>query len=178
MTKNNLEQAWQRLLTGQRLCWPVTSDRTAIPSAAPLRLAHVLHMGKDVRGLAEDGVPEHLSFIPESEWSSPHRPPGLRRGPADRLRGDQAQWQRGRRRYQGQSHRLHRSSPARRRVRRGEGCGSQASATAELLAELFEANDVALDQTAATQLMTGLISDTGALRFANTTPRTFGWRRG
>jgi phosphoesterase RecJ-like protein len=41
------------------------------------------------------------------------------------------------------------------------------------MAELFHANDIAIDKTVATQLLTGLIADTGAFRFANTTARTF-----
>jgi len=49
----------------------------------------------------------------------------------------------------------------------------EASSTAEVVVELFDANDVEIDKTAATQLLAGLTGDTGAFRFANTTARTF-----
>lgn len=47
------------------------------------------------------------------------------------------------------------------------------SATAELVAELFDAAGIDIDVTVASQLLTGIIADTGAFRFANTSPRTF-----
>lgn len=49
----------------------------------------------------------------------------------------------------------------------------KASATAEVLCRLFEENNVEIDQICASQLLTGLIADTGAFRFANTTADTF-----
>lgn len=47
------------------------------------------------------------------------------------------------------------------------------ASTAEVAVELLEANGVEIDSIAASQFLTGLIADTGAFRFANTTPRTF-----
>lgn len=48
----------------------------------------------------------------------------------------------------------------------------KASSTAEVVLDLLEANNIELDKIAATQLMTGLVSDTGAFKFANTSPKT------
>ncbi len=48
-----------------------------------------------------------------------------------------------------------------------------ASSTAEIVLRLLEANGVEIDKTTATQLMIGLVNDTGGFRFANTTAETF-----
>ncbi len=175
MNPKNLEQAWRRLLAGGSFVLACHEHPDGDTLGSALALAHVLKAsGKDVVVLAEDGVPEHLSFIPESDSvveSTDRRDfdvgllidsEGIGRvgGAADIIK------------CAGITgcidHHIPDGEFGEVRI-----VDTGASATAELLAELFEANGVALDQTTATQLMTGLISDTGALRFANTTPRTF-----
>ena len=48
-----------------------------------------------------------------------------------------------------------------------------AAATAEIVVELFDRMGTPIDEETAVCLMTGLVSDTGAFRFQNVTPKTF-----
>lgn len=140
-----------------------------------LGLAHILRsMGKDVTVLSADGVPENYRFIPESETilASTYRRDfdlGIlvdsesenRVGSAIEpiLQANQTACI---------DHHIPDGEFGNIRI-----VDHSSASTAELIVELLEANDVEIDITAASQLLTGLIADTGAFRFANTSPRTF-----
>ncbi len=175
MTKNNLKESWSKLLAGHSyiLACHQRPDGDTLGSA--LALAHMLRrMGKDVVVISEDGVPENYTFIPESETviSQTDRrdfdigvlvdSEGIKRiGTAGEAISSAKS-----------------TACIDHHVPNGEFgdirvVDKTLSSTAEVMVELFDANDVEIDKTAATQLLTGLISDTGAFRFANTTSRTF-----
>jgi len=175
MKKTNLlRDAWGRLIEAQKLALACHQrpDGDALGSA--LALSHVLkQLSKDVVVIAEDGVPETLEFIPESDIVVKS---------ADRNDFDLGI--------------LIDCEVPKRAGKAGDtvksakttGCidhhipdngfgdirviDTHASSTAELMVELFTANDIAIDETVATQLMAGIVNDTGAFRFANTTPNT------
>lgn len=52
-------------------------------------------------------------------------------------------------------------------------CDTKAAATAELMVEVIDALGVELDEVLASQLMGGIVTDTGSFRFTNVTPKTF-----
>jgi phosphoesterase RecJ-like protein len=140
-----------------------------------LAVAHALRArGKDVVVLSEDGVPENYVFIPESDTiaaATDRRDfdigmlvdcEGIERAgtAADAVTSAKT------------------TGCVDHHVPDGEFGGirvvdTSASSTAEVVVDLLDANVVEIDQVCATQLLTGLIADTGAFRFANTSPRTF-----
>ncbi len=140
-----------------------------------LAMAHALRsMGKDVVVLSDDGVPENYEFIPESDTvltSTDRRDfdvgmlvdsEGINRV------GAAAEAVKSARLTVCIDHHVPGGEFGELRV-----VDTGAAATAEIVAELLEENSVPIDQVSATQLLTGLIADTGAFRFANTSPRTF-----
>ncbi|MCX8053524.1 MAG: bifunctional oligoribonuclease/PAP phosphatase NrnA, partial [Armatimonadetes bacterium] len=177
MTKRTkeLRDAWSKL-AGFRsfvLACHQRPDGDTLGSA--LAIARVLRsLGKDVIVLSEDGVPENYLFIPDSETvitSTDRRDfdvgmlvdcEGIKRVGAAKDAVESAK----------------KAACVDHHVPDGEFgeiriIDSQASATAELVVELLDANGIEIDRVLATQLMTGLVADTGAFRFANATPNTF-----
>ncbi len=170
-----LRQAWARLMQAHSfvLACHQRPDADALGSA--LALAHALRReGKDVTVLSEDGVPEIFTFIPETETviSSTDRRDfdmgllvdceGIKRcgSAADAIQSA---------RTTGCiDHHLPDDQFGDVRV-----VETSASSTAELLLDLFLANSIDVDEVMARQLMAGLVNDTGAFRFANTTADTF-----
>lgn len=170
-----LREAWARLTAAHSfvLACHQSPDGDALGSA--LALARVLkRMGKDVVVLAEDGVPENYRFIPESDT--------ILAG-TDRRDFDMG--------VLVDSEGLKRVGSAAEAISSAKSTACidhhvpngefgdvrivdrTACATAEVVIETFEANDIEIDADCATQLLTGIIADTGAFRFRNTTPRTF-----
>lgn len=140
-----------------------------------LALAHVLRQhGKDVTVLCDDEVPENYWFMPEWETVAT----GTDRRDFDagvlidseglKRVGAAAEVVAGSTVTACIDHHIPEQEFGDIRV-----IDVHASSTAEVIVELLEANEVPIDRTAAVQLMAGLINDTGAFRFANTTPATF-----
>ncbi len=170
-----LRKAWSRLDKARSLVLACHQRPDGDTLGAALALAHVLRQqGKDVVVLSEDSVPDNYRFIPESDTvlSTTDRRDfdvgmlvdceGLTRAgtAADAIRSAKL------------------TACVDHHIPEGEFgdvrvVDRRASSTAEVVVELLDANDVEIDKTAATQLLTGLIADTGAFRFANTAPGTF-----
>ena len=177
MTKKTkqLRDAWTELTRAHSfaLACHQRPDGDALGSA--LAIARVLRrLGKDVIIVSEDGVPDNYAFIPESETivtSTDRRDfdvgmlvdcEGVKRiGSAKDavLSGGTTACI---------DHHVPDGEFGEIRI-----IDPEASSTAELVVELFEANEIEIDEVLATQLMAGLVADTGAFRFANATPRTF-----
>ena len=175
MNRIALQDAWERLNAHKSfvLALHQRPDGDAVGSA--LAIARALRrLGKDVVIVSEDGVPSEYTFIPESELivkSTDRRDfdvgglvdsEGVKRvGSAkDAVLSGKTTVCIDHHVPNGEFGEIRVSDPG-------------SSSTAELVVELFDANDIEIDQVMATQLMAGLVSDTGAFRFANATPRTF-----
>lgn len=173
--KSLLRDAWDRLIHNNSflLACHQNPDGDALGSA--LALAHVLKAhGKDVAVVCEGGMAESYRFIPEQETvqeSTQRRDfdvgmlidcEGLRRA------GSVADAVASARIGACIDHHIPDDQFGEIRV-----VDPEAASTAELVLRLLEENDVPVDQTVATQLMIGLVNDTGAFRFANTKPQTF-----
>ena len=174
MNTNLLKEAWARLsmCSSFALACHQRPDGDTLGSA--LALAHVLRQqGKDVIVLSEDGVPENYEFIPESETILA----GTDRrdfncgiivdSEAIKRVGNVAEAITSARLTVCVDHHIPEESFGEIRI-----VNHKASSTAEVIVDFLDANDISLDTTAATQLMTGLVADTGAFRFSNTTART------
>ncbi|MCE5315238.1 MAG: bifunctional oligoribonuclease/PAP phosphatase NrnA [Armatimonadota bacterium] len=173
MTRN--KKAWTQFIGQQSFVLACHQRPDGDTLGSALALAHVLRqLGKDVVVLSEDGVPDNYTFLPDSETvqtSTPRRDfdvgalvdsEGLKRigSASEAISGSKIKVC--------IDHHVPNGEFGDIRV-----VDHSLSSTAEVVAELFHANDVKIDKAAATQLLTGLISDTGAFRFANTTARTF-----
>jgi bifunctional oligoribonuclease and PAP phosphatase NrnA len=173
--KNPHRLALSRLLEGHSFVLACHQRPDGDTLGSALAIAHVLRRyGKDVVVLSEDGVPEGYHFIPESETvlaSTDRR---------DFDFGVLVDCEGVKRIGSAQDAILAAKSTAcfDHHVPNG-GFGEVrvidpgASSTAELVTEFIEANEIEIDEILATQLMSGLVADTGAFRFANATPRTF-----
>lgn len=170
----DLRGAWARLTEGRSfvLACHQRPDGDALGSA--LALARVLRaVGKDVTVVSEDGVPDVCAFIPESETvvTSTERRDfdvGMLVDSEGAKRvGSAADAVKSARVTACIDHHLPDGEFGEIRI-----VDSTASSTAELLLALLQANDVPVDSVAATQLMAGFVNDTGAFRFANTSPDT------
>ena len=173
--REELREFWARLCQGHSffLACHQRPDGDALGSA--LALARVLRrIGKDVVVACEDGVPDNYSFIPDAETvviSSERRGFDV---------GVLVDCESIKRVGSAKDAVLSASLKAciDHHVPNGEFgdirvIDPSASATAEVVFELFVANDIKIDRALAIQLMAGLVADTGAFRFANTTARTF-----
>ncbi len=175
MRNTNLKKAWARLCDARSFVLACHQRPDGDTLGSALALAHVLRMqGKDVVVVSEDGVPENYAFVPESESvvkSTQRRDfemgllvdsEGAKRvgGAADAVTGAKTTGCIDHHQPDGEFGDIRVVDP-------------DASSTAEILYELLNANLVEIDEIAATQLLTGLVSDTGAFKFANTTPATF-----
>jgi len=170
-----LRDAWARLTQHRSfvLACHQRPDGDALGSA--LAIARVLRgLGKDVVVVSEDGVPDDCKFIPESDTivtSTDRR--DFEVGMLVDCEGTKRV---------GSAKDAVTSAGATacidHHVPNGEFgeirvVNTEASSTAELVAELLDENGIGIDRDMATQLMAGLVSDTGAFRFANAAPRTF-----
>ncbi len=172
---NPHRQAWARLLEGQSFIIACHQRPDGDTIGSSLALAHALRrLGKDAVIVSADGLPDGYDFIPESDTIVTSTD---RRGFDFGVLVD--------------SEGTNRVGPAEEAVLSSKstacidhhqpngGFGevrvvdTSASSTAELVVEFLQANEVEIDNIMATQLMAGLVSDTGAFRFANVTPRTF-----
>jgi len=175
MTKSDLKKAWISLLESNSfvLACHVRPDGDAL--GASLALARALRtLGKDVVVLSQDPVPENYTFLPDSETVATR---------ADRRNYDVGMLI--------DSESLERVGNAADAVS-GAGIKAcidhhqpidqfgeirvvdpQSSSTSEIIAELLFANDIVIDIETATQLLTGIIFDTGGFRYPNASPRTF-----
>lgn len=131
-------------------------------------------LGKEVTILSVDGVPENYRFIPESEsiLASTYRRDfdlGILMDSESETRvGSAFEAVNASKTTACIDHHIPEHEYGDIRI-----VDSESASTAEVVVELFETNDIEIDSIAASQLLTGLIADTGAFRFANTTPRTF-----
>lgn len=172
---NLLKEEWERLKKAKSfiLACHVRPDGDTLGSA--LALAHILRQyGKDAVVIAVDGVPDNYSFIPESDTvvtNTDRRDfdigilvdsEGIKRV------GDAAEVILSAKEAACFDHHIPENNFGDIRV-----IDQEASSTAEVIMEFIEANDIQIDDIAATQLLTGLVADTGAFRFANTSTRTF-----
>jgi bifunctional oligoribonuclease and PAP phosphatase NrnA len=151
----------------------VRPDGDALGSA--LALANALRqMDKDVTIVAVDGVPDLYTFLPDSDE--------IVRETSDRdfdvsivvdcdgieRVGDALDTVRSARFIIAIDH--HAYSPPFGNIGLYD---PSAAATCEIVIDLIDRLGVMLDESMASCLMTGIVSDTGAFRFANVTPRTF-----
>ncbi|MDH7601260.1 MAG: bifunctional oligoribonuclease/PAP phosphatase NrnA [Armatimonadota bacterium] len=173
--RRELRDSWAQLTRGRSfvLACHQRPDGDALGSA--LALARVLRgQGKDVVVVCEDGVPDNYRFIPDSDTvllSTNRRGFDVgvlvdcesvkRIGSAkDALLSSSI--------TACIDHHLPNGEFGDIRI-----IDPEASATAELVFELFSANGIPIDRDLATQLMAGIVGDTGAFKFANTNARTF-----
>jgi len=151
----------------------VRPDGDTLGSA--LALANALRqMDKDVTIIAVDGVPDLYAFLPGSDEIVKETPDrdfdvsivvdcdGIERV------GDALDTVRSARFIVAMDHHVY--SPPFGNVGLYD---SDAAATAEIALDLIDRLGVVLDESTASCLMTGIVTDTGAFRFANVTPRTF-----
>ncbi len=175
MTHSSLREAWSRLIAHSSfvLACHVRPDGDCLGAA--LALARVLRgLGKDVTTVCHDPVPEHYRFLPESDTivqTSDRR--GFDVGMVvdcdhpDRT-GDAAELIDSAKTSARIDHHLSDADYGDIQV-----VETKISSTSELIIELFEANDIAIDKPTATMLLTGIIFDTGGFRYSNATSRTF-----
>lgn len=175
MIKSSLREAWSRLIAHNSyvLACHVRPDGDCLGAA--LALARVLRsLGKDVTTVCQDRVPEHYLFLPESETivqtsdrrdfdvgvvvdcDQPHRT------------GSAAELVNSARTTARIDHHLSEADYGDIQI-----VETKISSASELIIELLEANDIAIDKTTATMLLTGIIFDTGGFRYSNATSRTF-----
>ncbi|MFQ3549732.1 MAG: bifunctional oligoribonuclease/PAP phosphatase NrnA [Armatimonadota bacterium] len=175
MTNEFLRESWAKILENHSFVIACHQRPDGDTLGSALALARVLkHKDKDVVVLCEDGLPDTYSFIPESETVQ--------------IKTDRRDFDAG----------ILVDSESPKRVGSAYSAIESAkvhicidhhipdeefgdirivdkntSSTAEIVYWLLEANNVEIDDITASQLLTGLISDTGAFRFTNTSPRTF-----
>ena len=170
-----LRDAWRRLSRNHSFVLACHQNPDGDALGTALALAHVLRQqGKDVTVVCEGGLAESYRFIPEQETlveTTDRRDfdvgilvdcEGLKRA------GSAADVVAGARIGACIDHHIPDDEFGEIRV-----VDQQASSTAELVVRILEVNNVTIDAVAATQLMTGLINDTGGFRFANTSAETF-----
>lgn len=172
---SNLEDAWNRLTAADSyvLACHVRPDGDCL--GAMLALSGELRkLGKDVTALSIDGVPENYLFLPDSDTiitSTARRDFDVGiivdSDTPNRV-GDSAEVITSARTLARVDH--HPSS-----VDFADICvaDSGVSSTCELVMLIFKANGIAVDQACATQLLTGIIFDTGGFRHPNASARTF-----
>jgi bifunctional oligoribonuclease and PAP phosphatase NrnA len=170
-----LIESWSRLIEHRSVVIACHERPDGDTLGSALGMAHILrNMGKEVTVLSVDGVPENYHFIPESKTvlastyrrdydlgilmdSESEKRVGSAFEAVDRAKVTACI-----------DHHIPEHEYGDIRV-----VDRTSASTAEVAVELLEANNVKIDAVAASQFMTGLIADTGAFRFANTTPHTF-----
>ncbi|MGI6296410.1 MAG: DHH family phosphoesterase [Armatimonadota bacterium] len=175
MTRSSLREAWSRLVAHNSFVLACHERPDGDCLGAALALARVLKgLGKDVTTLCQDPVPEHYLFLPEAgtiaqstdrrgfdvgvvvDCDQPHRT------------GNVAEIINSAKTSARIDHHLSNADYGDIQV-----VETKISSTSELIIELFEANDIAIDKHTATMLLTGIIFDTGGFRYSNATSRTF-----
>lgn len=171
----SLSEPWRRITSADSiaLVCHIRPDGDTLGSS--LALAHVLReMGKHVEVLCQDGVPDNYHFIPESKMVTA-KP---RSSHFDLCIIVDSAWPS----RVGDLEGFVTSCPTSACIDHhvpGEIFGdirvvdSEYSSTAEIVYDLMAANHAPMDETVAKQLLTGLIADTGAFRFENTSSHTF-----
>ena len=166
---------WQSLIQADSVVIGCHQRPDGDTLGSSLGLAHVLRqLGKDVTVISVDGVPENYRFIPESETilASTYRRDFdlgiLVDSESEKRVGSAIEPISLAKQTACIDHHIPDGEFGNIRI-----VDHSSASTAELVVELLEANDVEIDTTAASQFLTGLIADTGAFRFANTSPRTF-----
>lgn len=171
----SLEDAWQRLIAGNSyvLACHVRPDGDCLGAA--LALARELRrLGKDVTVLSKDGVPENYVFMPDSDTvltTTDRRDFDfgiIVDADVPKRVGDSADAITSARTLARIDHHLSNDEFGEIRV-----VDPGISSTSELVALLFQANDITIDQPTATLLLTGIIFDTGGFRYPNASARTF-----
>jgi len=167
--------SWSRIIEAQSVVIACHERPDGDTLGSALGMAHVLRaMGKEVTVLSVDGVPENYHFIPEcnSILASTYRRDfdlGILMDSESEKRVGSAFEAVDRARVTACiDHHIPEHEYGDIRV-----VDRTSASTAEVAVELLDANNVEIDATAASQFLTGLIADTGAFRFANTTPHTF-----
>ncbi len=175
MNPESLSEPWRRIKAANTiaLACHIRPDGDTLGSA--LALAHVLRaMGKQVEVLCQDGVPANYQFIPE--WETVTKLPKgsdfdlcviVDCGWPSRV-GDLADFVTSCRSTACIDHHVPGEIFGDIRV-----VDTEYSSTAEVMYDILAANHAPMDEVVAKQLLTGLIADTGAFRFANTTSHTF-----
>lgn len=173
--RRKLRESWALLTRGHSFLLACHQRPDGDTLGSALALARVLrNMGKEVFVVCEDGVPINYRFIPDSETviTATDRSgfdvgvlvdcEGIKRvGSAeDALLSSRVK--------ACIDHHIPNGEFGEIRI-----IDPSASATAELVFELLVANGIKVDNAVATQLMTGIVADTGAFRFPNATPNTF-----
>lgn len=172
---SHFRKAWARFCEAESFVLACHQRPDGDTLGSALALSHVLRkLGKDVVVVCEDGIPDNYQFIPESETvvtSTDRRDFDIGMlvdSEGTKRIGSAAEAVLSAKTTACVDHHVPDGAFGEVRV-----VDVEAAATAEIVAELFDANDIEICRTAATQLLTGLIADTGAFRFANTSPRTF-----
>lgn len=170
-SKIELRDAWTALMAARSFVLACHQRPDGDTLGSALAVSRALRaMSKDVVVLSEDGVPENYRFVPESDTIL--RSTGRRDFEAGVLVDSEG---------------IKRVGSAAEPVTaaRMTACidhhvpddefgdvrivDPAYSAAAELALDLLDANDVPIDNLMAWQLLTGIVSDTGAFRYANTT---------
>lgn len=171
----SLKDAWKRLTEGDSyvLACHVRPDGDCL--GALLALARELRrIGKDVCALSIDGVPGNYAFLPDTEKiSSATERRDFDIGvivdaDAPKRVGDSAETIASARTLARVDHHLSSEQFGDIQI-----ISHSVSSTCELVALLFNANGIAIDQQTATLLLAGIIFDTGGFRYPNTSARTF-----
>ncbi len=170
-----LVASWSRIVEAKSIVMACHERPDGDTLGSALGMAHILRaMGKEVTILSVDGVPENYHFIPESNTilASTYRRDfdlGILMDSESEKRVGEAFEAVDRAKVTACiDHHIPEHEYGDIRV-----VDRKSASTAEVAVELLEANNVKIDAIAASQFLTGLIADTGAFRFANTTPHTF-----
>jgi len=174
MKRSDLRDAWEEMLTGRSfvLACHERPDGDCLGASLALSRALSAH-GKNAYVLSSDGVPDHYRFLPGS-GDVVRSTEGLEFDVAVLVDSELTK-------RAGEQGKALERAPLQVRVDHHpspDGFGrirvvdSAASSTCEIVAELLEANDIAIDADTATLLFAGIVFDTGGFRFQNTSPRT------
>lgn len=174
MKISNLRDSWSRLVAEQSFIFACHVRPDGDTLGAALALARVLRgLGKDVLVICQDAVPENYLFLPDSETLVTQTPRrdfdvgALVDSDAPKRVGSAADAVTSARVSARIDHHLSIENFGQIQI-----VETSVSSTCELIAELFEANDISIDTDIATLLLAGIIFDTGGFRFPNTSART------
>ncbi len=174
MKKSDLKTAWKQITAGHSFVLACHERPDGDCLGASLALARTLRsMGKMATVLSSDAVPDHYLFLPGSD-SIVHSIDDIDFDVAVLVDSELT-------RRVGDAGKPMEHAPVQVRIDHHpspDGFGqikivnSDVSSTSELVAEIFEANDISIDAETAMLLYTGMAFDTGGFRFQNTSPRT------
>ncbi|MCL4498679.1 MAG: bifunctional oligoribonuclease/PAP phosphatase NrnA [Chloroflexi bacterium] len=171
----SLKKAWERMVAANSFAITCHERPDGDALGSILALGHALRaVGKDVTIISSDGVPENYTFIPESDTIATTT---NRRNFDFGIIVDCAAPSR-----TGPVAEIIESAGAKvvidHHIPEGDFgdiriINTDASASAQVILQLLDAGGAPIDKTAASQLLTGLIADTGGFRFANTNTQAF-----